>query len=220
MDRTVSERRMRRHPSIEELSKTSEERKQKLFEKHYGKKIAKKAKTVKQSSVTKTLKADANAGRFKVALEDTVFDVLLGDSGADFSFIDITMFKDMISKTPGLLVRKFDKPLKLAGAFNSDDGTTVFSSCSVILTITVYIPVSNIPVRVRGVEFFVVDESMDKFLLGRPFLPSIWFNLECHLVRVRDDIHNKHVDDLDPEVQTSCCKVSRFIIHGRRRRPN
>ena len=72
----------------------------------------KKAKTVKQSSATKTLEADANARRFKVALEDTVFDVLLGDSGSAFSAIDITMFKDMISKTPGLPVRKFDKPLQ------------------------------------------------------------------------------------------------------------
>ena len=105
----------------------------------------------------------------------------------------------MISKDPRLPVKKFNKPLQLAGAFNTDEGTTVFSSRSVILTITIYLPGSNIPVRVRGVEFFVVDQAMDEILLGRPFLHSIGFNLEHHLVRVRNDIHDKHVEDLDPE---------------------
>ena len=40
---------------------------------------------------------------------------------------------------------------------------------------------------------------MSELLFGRPFLHSIGFNLERHLVRVRDDIHNKHVVDLDPD---------------------
>ena len=40
---------------------------------------------------------------------------------------------------------------------------------------------------------------MDEILLGRPLLHSIGFNLEHHLVLVRNDIHDMHVDDLDPE---------------------
>ena len=81
---------------------------------------------MKQSSAANAYRADANAGRFKVSLEDTVFDALLVDSGVDFSAIDSTLFQDMISKKPSLPVKKFNKPLQLAGAFNTDDGTTVF----------------------------------------------------------------------------------------------
>ena len=108
-----------------------------------------KVKTMKQSCATNAYREDANAGRFKVSLEDTVFDVLLGDSGADFSAIDITLFQDMISRNPRLPAKRVNNPLQLADAFNTDDGTTVFSSRSVILTITIYLPGSNIPVEAQ-----------------------------------------------------------------------
>lgn len=112
-------------------------------------KIGKKAKTVKQSSAINNHRVDANAGRFKVSFGDTVFDVLLRDFGPYLSAIDSTLFQDLISRSPRLSVKEFDKPLQLAGAFNTDNGTPVFSSHSVTLTITIYLPGSIIPMRVR-----------------------------------------------------------------------
>lgn len=50
--------------------------------------------------------------------------------------------------------------------------------------------------RIKDVEFFVVDQDMSEALLARPFLKAIGFNLHEHLLQVRHHIDGKSINDL------------------------
>ena len=95
-------------------------------------------------------------------------------------------------------MESFEEPIELLGAFKSDQ-TKFTSSAKVRLTFKFSLPGSNIPVRVRGVEFIIVNDEMDEILLGRPFLNKIGFDLSEHLRRIHPFIHDKHVDEIDPD---------------------
>ena len=93
-------------------------------------------------------------------------------------------------------MESFEEPIELLGAFKSDQ-TKFTSSAKVRLAFTISLLGSNIPVRVRGVEYINVNYEMDEILLGRPFLNRIGFDLSEHLRRVHPFIHEKHVDEID-----------------------
>lgn len=99
---------------------------------------------------------------------------------------------------PDLNAEPFKEPVELLGAFKTDRAQFT-SSAKVKLTFTIYLPGSNVPVRVRGVEFIIVDDDMDEILLGRPFLRKIGFDLNEHLRRVHPLIHDKTLDEIDPD---------------------
>lgn len=71
------------------------------------------------------------------------------------------------------------------------------SSRSAKLNITIILPGSKLPLRVRGGEFSIIDQTMEEILLGRPFLNAIAFNLTEHLERVHEQINDKHIDEID-----------------------
>ena len=68
--------------------------------------------------------------------------------------------------------------------------------CKVSLTLTIIIPGCERPVRLRDVEFLIVEERMSESILGRPFLKSIGFDFDKHLREVRNDIHGKSTYEL------------------------
>ena len=94
-------------------------------------------------------------------------------------------------------MESFEEPIELLGAFKSDQ-TKFTSSAKVRFTFTISLPGSNILVRVSGVEFIIVNDEMDEILLRRPFLNRIGFDLSEHLRWVHPFIHDKHVDEIDP----------------------
>ncbi len=84
------------------------------------------------------------------------------------------------------------------GVFKTDK-ETFSASKSVVLNTSLILPGSNIRVRIRGVNFYVVDQEMDECLVNRALLQSMGFNLKEHSERVHHMIDDKHVDDLDPK---------------------
>lgn len=71
------------------------------------------------------------------------------------------------------------------------------------------LPGSNITLRICVVEFFVVDQSMDEFILGSPFLDKIGFYLKKNLVEVKDRIKDMELDKIDTkEVKIAAMKYS------------
>ena len=89
---------------------------------------------------------DGDEGRFRIALEDTIFDTVLGDSGSDFNAIDTVAFKKVMSAKQNLPVRTLQNPVILVGALKADIHDKFSASHSVVLTATIYISGSNIPV--------------------------------------------------------------------------
>lgn len=69
------------------------------------------------------------------------------------------------------------------------------------LSLTIILPGSHLPVRIRGVRFLIVDQQMDEVLLGRPLLKELWFDLVQPLEQVWEQVQNKQVENL--EIQNS-----------------
>ena len=131
----------------------------------------------------------------------------LGDYGSDVSAIDNRTFDRILLASPNVNVKNLDDSVRLLTAFDDETTKSYSATRSVILSIVIHLPGSNIPVRIRGVEFLVVDQQMDETLLGRPFLNRIGFNLEDHLKHVRHAINNKHISDINPrEVKIASAK--------------
>ena len=116
---------------------------------------------------------DADEGRFRIALNDTVLDIVLGDSGSYFSVITKSTMDKVVKATPSLPVKSLQKPITVVCQFKTDKHDKFSPSQSVALTVTINLPGSNIPVRVCGVEFFVVDQPwMSHYLAVLSSRPS------------------------------------------------
>ena len=98
----------------------------------------------------------------------------------------------------------------LESAFKTDCTVQFLASRSVVLSITIFLPVSNIPVRIRGIEFLITDQEMNEVLLGRPFLKAIGFNLHQHLREVREIVHNQDISN----IKTGNAKLLAMIYRG------
>jgi len=178
---------------LKDCKNTPADQKKALFDKFYEEAKKNKAAKALSSYTDASNLPDAEEGRYRIFIEDNVVAVALGDYGADFSAISQDMAAKVLSSDPKVEFKKFDKPMELECAFKTDSSVKFTASRSVALAITIVLPGSNIPVRIRGIEFIVVDQPMDEVLLGRPFLKAIGFDLNRHLENVRNEVHNKDI---------------------------
>lgn len=182
---------------------TPEDEKKRLLAEHYEKvKKSKSAKKVKEVVADNSEgEPDAEEGRYRVLFDDVVETQALGDYGSDFSAMSSKTFEIIQNNVSDVSFETFSEPMKLKGAFETDETISYSASRSTKLPITIILPGSNIPVRIRGIEFLITDQDMEEVLLGRPFLKSIGFDLTKHLVTVRDDVHDKDINEL-PKVSS------------------
>ena len=127
-----------------------------------------------------------------------MIDTVFGDSGSDFNAISSSTLEKVKEAKSSIKTEPFEKPIELHGAFKTDK-VKFTASGKAKLTFTLYLPGTNVPVRVHGVYFIIVDDTMDEILLGRPFLEAIGFDLNDHLQRVHKLIHEKNIGDINTE---------------------
>ena len=127
-----------------------------------------------------------------------MIDIVLGDSGFDFNAISSSTFEKVKEAKSSIKTETFEKPIELHGTFKTDK-VKFTASGKAKLTFTLYLPGTNVPVRVHGVYFIIVDDTMDEILLGRPFLEAIDFDLNDHLQRVHKLTHEKNIGDINTE---------------------
>lgn len=138
-------------------------------------------------------------GRYRVFM-DEVESVALGDSGATFNAIPKTLFEKVIKVNKHIKRSQLPKPIELQNAItdtNIESSLTASSKCEI--PITICIPGSELPVRIRNVEFIVVDQDMSEVLLGRPLLKAIGFDFDEHLRKVQHEINGKSMRELNQE---------------------
>jgi len=188
-----------KHP-LKHCQNTSPDEKKILYDKFYENRKKNKASKVVSSYTDGSDLPDAEEGRYRIFIEDNVVAVALGDYGADFSAISEDIAAKVQSSDTKVAFKKFDKPMQLECAFKTESRVKFTASRSVVLSITIVLPGSNIPVRIRGIEFIVVDQPMDEVLLGRPFLKAIGFDLNRHLEEVRDKVHDRDINKLQDNI--------------------
>lgn len=193
---------------MKDCKSTSEEMKKELLAEFYEEK--KNLKSVTRVPVVPT--PNAAEGRYQVMIEDKIQAVALGDYGSDINAIPASIYETVIASEPTITTQTLPKPmlLKLAIANATEQGSDFTASRTSYMSVTIVLNGSNIPVRIRGVEFAVVDQEMDEVLLGRPFLKAIGFDLEEHLQRVHRHVHDKHIEEL----QSSRVKLAAVEYKG------
>lgn len=177
------------HP-INECKETSEEEKEKLLKEFYETRKKLKAIASKLSS--------QGDGRWRTLINGTVNVIALGDYGADESALPRNIIKFLERDGKDVKIEQFEKPISLSPAVKLDHNT-VTASANGWFNIRVCLPWR--PLRLRNIEFFIIDQEMDEILLGRPLLKCLGFNLDSHLEQVRD--RYKDVDISQIIYQTS-----------------
>lgn len=191
---------------ISDCKKTSKKRRIELLDEYFRKiRSQKSAKSVSKKKQTSTERfADAENGRYDIIIEGKVSSVALGDYGADFSAIPLSLVERVCLPEPKVNLKPMKKKMHLSTAIKSKpDANIEFTASSTVeLGVTINLPGSNLPVRIRGVTFLVVDQDMSEVLLGRPFLKAIGFDLNYHLQQVGKFVDGKHI----AELETNCLK--------------
>lgn len=85
---------------LKDCPNTSPERNKELYDKFYKIKDTKKLKRVKSNPSSYPHSPNVDDGRFRVALEDTVFEVVLGDPSSDFNAIASATFSEVQKEHP------------------------------------------------------------------------------------------------------------------------
>jgi hypothetical protein len=136
--------------------------------------------------------ADPTKGRYKVRLAEFVEVVALGEYGADYTAISKDLLQQPTTAGYNVGMYRLPKPIKLAACVKSTRAGDIEITADSMVRMNIVISLPCGPLRLRRVEFLVVDQEMDEVLFGRPLLAALGFDLTSHLAQVFDQ-----VDDMD-----------------------
>ena len=122
--------------------------------------------------------------------------VALGDYGADESAFSARQFQKVLAAVPNLKSNILPEPLSLSSAIPgpSENRIAFTVSQTVNFSITIVLPDNFLPIRIHQVPFLVVDQEMDKLLLGGPLLKKRGFDLKSHLESVSQVVNEKRFE--------------------------
>lgn len=186
---------------ISECPVTSDEKKKELLDEYRrSARHTNKGKQVRMQAMKDSLnviKACSEADRFDIRLEDKIPSIALGDTGSDESAIDARLFREIKNEDSSIRTQLFKVPQQLTLAISCGKETIFTASKRVYVSVTIFLPGSKLPLRVRNVPFLVVDHDMEECIIGRDFLQRIGFNLHDHLIRSREKIDGKKFEELN-----------------------
>ncbi len=164
--------------------KTTKEKAKELLKVNYDKK--KRNKGIKS-----VRRHDPSDRRIFATIKEVLDCAILGDSGADESAISKSMVDKIVQRGRHAEVTPLRNPIQLSPAIKLPQSVPMSASERVHLTVKIYLPCE--PLRLRRVGFLMVDQEMEKVLLGRPLMKSLGFDWQSHLETVRDEFDDKAV---------------------------
>ena len=141
-------------------------------------------------------------GRWKAMVEGKLEAVALGDIGGDWCAIPQRMVDQLKDSGVYVSTTALARPIELDVAIKMPRNIKIIASSKARLSIKLVLPCG--PLRVRRVEFLIIDKDMYEIFLGRPLLKCMGFDLESHLEKVRNkfddaDIGAMMTENLDSE---------------------
>ena len=194
------------HP-LRECKNTTDAEKDELFKKRRAGKHWKKVSALRGIKLTE--------GRWKATVEDKITSVALGDIGADWSAVPQRMIDDLQACGVYISTTALEKPIELEVAVKMPQNISIKAVSKARLNIKLMLPCG--PLRLRRVEFLVIDHDMEEILLGRPLLKCLGFDLETHLAKIRTQFDDVDIGNLMNESLESSLggqgKFSRFASY-------
>lgn len=124
--------------------------------------------------------------------------VAIPDYGADHSAISKSMWEKIQSNHPDIQTHFFDSPIHIELAVELEGKCEpIKSNRRVHLDICITLPGSKLKVRIREVEFIILEAEMSEVLLGRPLLRSLGFDFKEHLQKMASKIDNRSVQEIE-----------------------
>jgi hypothetical protein len=197
---------------IRECPMTSEEDKEKLLADYRSKRDTEPEKKRPKLAAVRACRsqvgtADATKGRYKVRLAEGVEVVALGDYGADYSALPKDILQRLTKAGYNVVIYRLPKPIKLTACIKSTAAGDIEITADSMVRVNIVISLPCGPLRLRRVEFLVVDQEMDEVLLGRPLLAALGFDLTSHLEKVFEQVNDMDISS-DMGARSSSRKIA------------
>ena len=115
-------------------------------------------------------------GRWEATLGDITRVIARGDVGADFSCIPRKLLADLKRNGERPEETKLNKLVYLEGAT-----TKQIMRATGMIRADLMLQLNCAPLRLRNVEWLILEDNMSEILLGRPLLKAIGFDVDDHL---------------------------------------
>lgn len=136
---------------------------------------------------TQACSPNLEEGSFTVLLENCTEVTALGDCSSVPSEISSQTRDKLQTDVPSIKCRTFSKAMKQDTEIGGAAVNILFTaSRDLTLSIKIFLTASQLPVRIRGVRFLIIDQAMNEDLLGRPLLKTLKFYLRHHMETVRE----------------------------------
>ena len=190
-------------------------------ERHYMKNCTKSTDAVKKKlikefrenkpSAIKQLRNERDDGRIDGLLMDKVSVTVSGDYGADHAALSAKHIKLLAADDIFVPILTLQTPVVMELAVDGKDAPLkVVAKQKARVSTTLRTPQG--PMRLKNIEYLVMDNDMSDVLLSRPILQSLGFNLDSHLARIKDKFHDvdmSHISfDADHELETKHANAS------------
>lgn len=155
---------------------------------------ANKREERKQQNKISSLKGNVPVdGRWEAKIGNVVKCIALGDIGADFSALPKSIIEQLESNGVTINLRPLDKKLSISAAIELPLSAPITTSATITNSITISLPCG--PLRLKNVEFHVIDQNMDEVLLDRPLLRCLGFDLKAHVSKFKGRFDNADVGE-------------------------
>jgi hypothetical protein len=154
------------------------------------------------------LSSDSQAeGRFPISFGYGITCTALPDLGADENILPRSVLEALESKGSFLPMRTLKGPIVFELAVKGEGMATEVKQQA---QLTVELQLSAGPLRLRNVQWLVVEQEMDEVLLGRPLLNELGIDAPTHLASVRDMFQDLDCSKI-PSVEAGG-KLSRLLV--------
>jgi hypothetical protein len=124
---------------------------------------------------------------------------VLADTGSDYSAIPRRAVEDAKKRGFPLKVEVLPEPIMLNMAIRGESDKQTCSAKEMLMSaVTITTPLG--PLCMRGVRQIIVEEDMDRPLIGRPVLDEMGFVESQHLDSVRDKFHLHDLSHIGEEL--------------------
>jgi RNase H-like domain found in reverse transcriptase/Integrase core domain/Reverse transcriptase (RNA-dependent DNA polymerase)/Chromo (CHRromatin Organisation MOdifier) domain len=146
-------------------------------------------------------------GRLRAQLHDTIDITTMPDIGADDNVLPRSLVNELSNRGIFVPLLFLEEPVLFDLAVDTTGLMSVQSNIKARLSVTLNLPAG--PLRLRNVNWLVVDHEMPEVLLGRPLLKALGLDADSHLSNVRELHHDSDFSHV--EVTGGNSKISRML---------
>jgi hypothetical protein len=166
-----------------------------------------KAEEKKSGNVRRTRSASITEGHIPALLADICAVKVLADSGADDNVMSRLTARQL--SVAGLFVptKKLESPITLQLTAKDMNATAVEKA-----RVNFTMQLDAGPLRLRNVEFLILDTEFEEVLLGRPLMKLLGIDVNAHLNSVRNEFHDHDFSDAPSLGQGGLGTISRILF--------